>query len=199
MAPDETSMAATCRHRLPLPDPALCSGPLRLRAWTAADIPAIVAACQDPTISRFSPVIPWPYRRSDAVAWLVGQEPARREGASVELAAVSTGTGRLLGAVALSSVDLTHRRAGVGYWLAADERGHGFATMATRLLARWAFDHLGLAKLELTTDPDNEASQRVAERCGFVREGLLRSHLVVRHDGRRRDSISYGLLPHELS
>jgi hypothetical protein len=52
------------------------------------------------------------------------------------------------------------------------------------------------ARLELTCGPDNEASQRVAERCGFVREGLLRSHIPFK--AARRDTVIYSLLPGEL-
>jgi RimJ/RimL family protein N-acetyltransferase len=58
-------------------------------------------------------------------------------------------------------------------------------------------DELGLGRVQLTADPDNLASQRVAEKVGFRREGVLRSHL--RHpDGRRRDSVMFSLLPGEL-
>jgi RimJ/RimL family protein N-acetyltransferase len=64
------------------------------------------------------------------------------------------------------------------------------------VLARWAFAELGLARLELTCGPDNEASQQVADRCGFSREGLLRSHVPFK--GARRDSVIYSLLPGEL-
>jgi RimJ/RimL family protein N-acetyltransferase len=70
------------------------------------------------------------------------------------------------------------------------------ATQAVRLLTRWTFAELGLARLELTCGPDNEASQRVAERCGFVREGLVRSPVPFK--GTRRHSVLYGLLPDEL-
>jgi RimJ/RimL family protein N-acetyltransferase len=82
--------------------------------------------------------------------------------------------------------------------LARDARGHGYISRAVRVLVRWAFDELGLARLELTTDPENTASQRVAERCGFQKEGYLRSHMLIRHSGQRRDSLVYGLLPGEL-
>ena len=53
-----------------------------------------------------------------------------------------------------------------------------------------------LARLELTCGPDNLASQRVAERCGFTREGVLRSHVPFK--GARRDSVVFSLLPGEL-
>jgi RimJ/RimL family protein N-acetyltransferase len=81
--------------------------------------------------------------------------------------------------------------------MAAGSRGRGICTRALRVLSRFGLDELGLQRLELITDPDNVASQRVAEKVGFQREGLLRAHL--RHpDGRIRDSVMYGLLPGEL-
>jgi RimJ/RimL family protein N-acetyltransferase len=80
----------------------------------------------------------------------------------------------------------------VGYWLAAAARGRGVATHAVRLMARRAFDALGVARLELTCDPDNHPPQRAAERCSFTREGLLRSHMPFK--GARRDSVLFALL-----
>ena len=102
----------------------------------------------------------------------------------------------MIGGGSLHDVDLDDRRAAVGYWLAADARGRGIATHAVRLIARWAFAELALARLEITCGPDNEPSLRVAERCGFVREGLLRSHRSFQ--GARRDTVIFGLLPGEL-
>jgi RimJ/RimL family protein N-acetyltransferase len=84
-----------------------------------------------------------------------------------------------------------------GCWIARDERGRGICTRALRLLARHGLDELGLQRVDLITDPDNVASQRVAEKVGFQREGVLRAHL--RHpDGRVRDSVMFSLLPGEL-
>jgi RimJ/RimL family protein N-acetyltransferase len=88
-------------------------------------------------------------------------------------------------------------RATMGYWVAAGARGQGSCTRALRLLSRHALEELELQRVELVTDPDNLASQRVAEKVGFQREGVLRAHL--RHpDGRIRDSVSFSLLPGEL-
>ena len=73
--------------------------------------------------------------------------------------------------------------------------GHLHACPAA--LSRHALEELELQRLELVTDPDNVASQRVAEKVGFQREGVLRAHL--RHpDGRIRDSVMFSLLPGEL-
>ena len=68
---------------------------------------------------------------------------------------------------------------------------------ALQTLCRFAFAQLGLKRLELLADPENVASQRVAEKVGFQREGVLRSRLL-HPDGRRRDDVMFSLLPDEL-
>ena len=101
------------------------------------------------------------------------------------------------GRLALGTLGLLAGREGLGkstlgYWLAAHGRGRGAATHAVRLLTGWALVTLGLQRIQLTCAPDNVASQAVAERCGFTREGVLRSHLAFK--GGRRDTVVYGLV-----
>jgi RimJ/RimL family protein N-acetyltransferase len=89
-------------------------------------------------------------------------------------------------------------RGSVGYWLLEDVRGRGRATRAVRLMASWALSEMRLGRLRLHTDPENVASQRVAERAGFTREGVLRAY-NVRRDGTRADAVVYSLLPQDLA
>jgi RimJ/RimL family protein N-acetyltransferase len=84
----------------------------------------------------------------------------------------------------------------VGYWVAAPARGRGVAVRAVRLLCAWGFEARGLPRIQLHTLPGNVASERVAERAGFTREGLLRSFAVMK--GRRTDITMFSLLPGEL-
>jgi RimJ/RimL family protein N-acetyltransferase len=178
------------------PVPPLAGDAVVLRPWGEADVPGIVLAFSDPVMQRFS----WrtaPYTETDARGFLAEQEEARLRGEGLSFALVEPhDQDVVLGSVSLSEVRLDQGCAAVGYWLAPGARGRGVTTHAVRLLARWAFAELGLARLELTCGPDNEASQRVAERCGFSREGLLRSHVPFK--GTRRDSVIYSLLPGEL-
>jgi RimJ/RimL family protein N-acetyltransferase len=181
---------------LGFPVPSLAGGVVLLRPWREADAPGIVLAFSDPVMRRFS----WrtaPYTETDASDFFAEEEQARLRGEGLSFALVEPDDQDVvLGCVALSEVRLDQGCAAVGYWLAPGARGRGAATDAVRLLARWAFAELGLARLELTCGPDNEASQHVAERCGFSREGLLRSHVPFK--GARRDSVIYSLLPGEL-
>jgi RimJ/RimL family protein N-acetyltransferase len=180
---------------LAFPDPPLGDGRTRLRPWSAADISAIVSACQDPLTQRFITELPSPYGETDAREWLAAQEPTRLEGDGIDLAVVDP-EGRVLGAIGLR-LSNKQRSAEVGYWLAPEARGQGHAARALRLLSGWLFSTLGVERLELTTDPENLASQRVAAACGFRQEGYLRSHLRVSRSGARRDSILWALLPGE--
>ncbi len=163
---------------------------LALRPWTEADVPALVIACNDPEISHWIPLIPSPYTEEDALTFVRGD--VRPEEQSLAM----TVEGTVVGAIGLG-VNSMNYRGRIGYWVAASARGRGVCTRALRLLSRWALDELDLQRLDLITDPDNLASQRVAEKVGFRREGVLRAHL--RHpDGRIRDSVMFSLLPGEL-
>jgi RimJ/RimL family protein N-acetyltransferase len=162
-----------------------------LREWREDDAAALVAACNDPEIARWIPVIPQPYTEVDALAFIRGE--ARPE---LDYSLAITRDGAVAGSIGMG-VNSPGYRGRVGYWVAAAARGQGVCTRALRLVSRFALDELGLQRLELITDPANVASQRVAEKVGFRREGVLRAHL--RHpDGRVRDSVMFSLLPGEL-
>jgi RimJ/RimL family protein N-acetyltransferase len=166
-----------------------------LRGWRVDDADAIVQACQDPEIAYWIPFIPRPYTRADAEEYLAACLESGEE--RRPFAIVDAASDALLGSIDMGVNSLGYR-GHVGYWVVAEARGRGVCTRALRLLSRWALEDLGLQRLELITDPDNVASQRVAEKVGFRREGVLRSHL--RHpDGRLRDSVMFSLLPGELA
>ena len=169
-----------------------------LRPWSEADVPSLLIGFGDATVQRFSWSHDRPYTEADARSYLAEQEEVRLRGEELHFALADPSDPRvLLGGGSLHDIDLGAGRAVVGYWLAPEARGRGVAARAVRLIARWAFEELGLARLELTCGPDNEASQRVALRCGFVREGVLRSHMPFK--GARRDTVVFSLLPEELS
>ena len=161
-----------------------------LRPWSEDDVPAVVAACRDPETLRFIPAIPRPYTEEDALRFVRGEF---RPNAGHQFAV--TEDGAVVGAIGMSVNE--NRTGHIGYWCAPHARGRGVTTRALRAICVWGFEELGLARLELITDPDNLASQRVAEKVGFRREGVLRSHLL-HPDGRRRDSVMFSLLPGEL-
>jgi RimJ/RimL family protein N-acetyltransferase len=166
-------------------------GPTALRPWRDADIPSLVVICQDPEIPRWTHV-PAPYGETDARAYMLQRYTGPEAGIAAPFAIVSADDTQLLGSISLMRIDWDHLRGEVGYWLAAEARGAGHTTRAVRLICEWAFETLGLERIELLAAIENPASQRVAERSGFIREAVMRSMWVGR-DG-RHDMVSFSRL-----
>ena len=80
----------------------------------------------------------------------------------------------------------------LAYLAGARGRGRGYMVRAVRLVCDWLFAQ-GIGRLEVRTHPENVASQKLAERCGFVREGCERSSIWLH--GRREDALVWSLLP----
>jgi RimJ/RimL family protein N-acetyltransferase len=102
---------------------------------------------------------------------------------------------RLLGGCGyhLREGGLELRNAEVGMWVRADAAGRGFGTNVLRALLLWGFSEWPWLRLSWRCSDQNVASQRVAEKAGLVREGVLRSH-AIQPDGQRRDTVCYAML-----
>ena len=181
--------------RIVLPGEPLVDGPTALRPWRDSDAKALVAACQDPEISRWTRV-PYPYGEADARAYLLARYDMLHAGTTASFAIVRAGEDQvLLGSISLMRLSPEHARAEVGYWLSRDARGDGHATRAVRLVCAWGMHKVGLERIDLFASTENPASQRVAERSGFEREAVLRSYYRGR-DG-FQDMVAFGLLARE--
>ena len=168
----------------------LSDGVVTLREWREDDAQAVWEACQDVEIQRWMPVIPRPYTMGDALGFVRGEIGLGPHQYAVEM------EGSVVASVGLRLGEF--QKAEVGYWCAPWVRGRGIVTRAARLVCAFAFSELGIERMQLTADPLNVASQRVAEKLGFRREGVLRSYLR-NPDGTRRDAVMYSLLPGEES
>lgn len=176
-------------------DDVLEDGAVRLRGLRPDDVPAVVAACRDPEIARWT-TIPWPYGEHHAVEFVRAATDGRRRGTGVAFAMADPADDGLIGCISLVGVHWTTLVGTVGYWVAAEARGRGVARRALGLLSRWSFDRLGLERLQLDVVVGNHASCRVAEAAGYRREGVRRAALPGR-DG-RVDLVGYALLPADL-
>jgi len=176
------------------PEVTLRAGDLILRPLAQADADDVAEACQDTEIMRWLP-LPRPYTRVNA-EWFIGTfAPGLREsGAGIVFAIESAG--KLAGVIDLKHVNWAAKLAEVGYWVAPWARGRGAASGATRALALWAIGGHGFERVELFAATGNAASQRAAEKAGFVREGVARNAGYV-HDG-RVDMVVFSLVPDDL-
>ncbi|UBU18995.1 GNAT family N-acetyltransferase [Nonomuraea gerenzanensis] len=161
----------------------ISAGPLILRPPVADDAESMVKMCDDPVTARFMPLLPQPYGRGDALAYLRGV-PVRWEEGGAQYAI--TAGGRMSGLVWLGPPD-RWGTAEAGYLVAPWARGGGVAATAVRALTDWAFDQ-GVRRVELQVEVENVASLRAAYRAGFCEEGRRREARRLR-DGRPADYV----------
>ena len=162
-----------------------------LRPLAVEHLDDVTSLLDDPDVLRFTrlPVPPPPgYARQ----WLDRYEAGRLDGTR-EAFAVFDDDGRFAGLALAVDIDREGREVELGYIVAPGLRGRGLATAMLEELTRWTFDELGALRITLIIDVENGASARVAERCGYVLEGVMRStHLK---DGVRVDAGLWSRLP----
>ena len=129
-----------------------------------------------------------------ATKWLTEHAEMWGRGQGRHLAVVDGD--EFLGGVNFHHIEPMHGRAEVGFWLAPWARGRGIGSAAVRAACEWAFGNWDLNRIEMTTLPDNEASQALARKIGFTHEGLLRQRNFER--GRHVDIMMLGVLRGEL-
>lgn len=179
------------------PESRIVADRIVLRPFTEADVVGNQRACTDP-VTQYWTSIPAPYTIEDSHDWcLLLSKEIRAMGEGVAFAIADRETDQYLGTVNLKRTDWETRTTEVGYLSAPWARSQGYTTEAVAALARWIFHDQGFARLELKAAPGNRASQHVAERVGFTREGVLRGAGIIKSG--RVDLVIYGLLPGDLA
>ena len=105
-------------------------------------------------------------------------------------------SGAFLGGIGLHHINKLDRCANLGYWVRTSRRGQGIAPAAVRFIAHFGFQQLNLNRLEIIVEVRNKASQRVAEKVGAKREGLLRKRIWLA--GAAHDALMYSLVAEDL-
>lgn len=148
---------------------------VRLRPVRPDDLPKFAEWLADPEVRRWLAAVDEPPTLQDEIDWY---EDTRSNPDNV-LWAMETLGGRLLGTVGLRC-NLKSLRAELGISIHDKTQWNkGYGTEAVRLVVGYAFEEVGLNRVELMTDEDNVRGRRCYEKCGFVQEGLLRQHRLV--------------------
>ena len=168
-----------------------------LRPPVTDDIPAIVEACQDPEIPRFT-TVPSPYGEADAVGHLETCEREWSDGSGAPFVVVDADTDELLGSMGLMRLDDEGATVEIGYWIAAAARGRGVGTRSARVVTAAALAG-GAQRIELRAMVENAGSRRIAERVGYTLEGVLRSVHSAACSRDRIDLALYSMLPSDAA
>jgi len=102
-----------------------------------------------------------------------------------------------VGDISLRNINHRMLTAELGYGIASEARGNGYATEAVPLVTQRAFSESPLRKLIAYVHEDNVASRRVLEKAGYTAEGLLREHYLI--NGMPANEIIYGVLRREVT
>ena len=158
------------------------------------DILAAVSESQDevpPWLSDFKGLV-----LSDVQEFIDQQPRNWNEDKAYNFAVVESGSNKIVGGCGLTHINRRHRCCNLYFWTRTSATGHGCATRAAILMARFAFESLGMQRMEIVIEPENLAGLRVAEKAGAISEGYLRNRLFNR--GEPRDAVIFSLVPEDL-
>ncbi|MCC7076640.1 MAG: GNAT family N-acetyltransferase [Acidimicrobiia bacterium] len=164
-----------------------------LRLPTDGDVERITEICRDPDVQAWT-TVPSPYTEADAEAW-ISETTRKWERGEDDLGFVAEdlASGRILGSVGVRARRPDRRIADIGYLVASEARGRGIAPLLVDLVRTWTVRAWPVERFEIGVYSGNARSERVAEKCGFRREGVLR--LFGEQRGELRDVVMFSWLP----
>jgi ribosomal-protein-serine acetyltransferase len=165
----------------------------RIRPYRADDAPGLFEAARESIADVFR-WLEWchpDYSMAEAAEWTSLQAARASDGPQFVFAVVGPND-EFLGGCGVNQINSVHRFANLGYWVRSSATGRGVARAAVRETAELVFQKTDLVRLEIVCAVENRQSQRVAEAVGAVREGILRSRLLLH--GKAVDAVMYSLV-----
>jgi len=169
-----------------------------LRRYCPDDAEGVYLAVRE-SIAELSPRVQWcheKYALDETKTWIASCAETWAKGEAYDFLIVDRINNSPLGGCGLNQLNKLDRIANLGYWVRTSRAGQGIATEAARLLADFGFKYLKLNRIEMIIAVDNAASQRVAQKLGAMREGVLRNRIAVRD--RIYDALMFSLIPGNL-
>lgn len=162
-----------------------CSTSL-IRDWRDSDRDALLRFANNRRVWRnLKDRFPHPYGETEADFWLaLNRGHPERTDWAIEVDGLAVG-----GIGLVPGEDVHAKSTHIGYWLGEPYWGRGIMTDAVRAVSGHALSRLGFARIEAMVYEWNPASMRVLEKCGFVREGVMRKSVFK--DGELIDSVMY--------
>ncbi len=155
---------------------------LELRPFRRRDLEPLIRAVTE-SWRDLAEWLPWAharYGRADALRFIRDSTSAWGEGRAFDfMIREREDPARHLGNISVWPTSRRERSGEIGYWIRSSETGRGLATEAAARMLQVGFEELGMHRVIVRIAVGNEASERVAEKLGFVREGLLRKEVLV--------------------
>jgi ribosomal-protein-serine acetyltransferase len=168
---------------------------ITLRPYKSDDVDRLFPAVRE-SVRELSPWMPWcqaSYALAESKKYVEERAEKWDKGISYDFAITDSKSGYFLGGCGLNDINASNRFANLGYWVRSTSTKHGIATAATLLLSQFAFNELKLNRVEILIAIENTASQRVAEKAGAKREGILRNRFLL--NDKVHDAVMFSLIP----
>jgi len=168
---------------------------VRLRAYRKEDIPQALEFMNDPEVKANLVIgIPLPFKLEEEEKWYESVSAAKPENYSFAIETLEDP--RYIGGCGLNRIDWKNRVAQVGIFIGLELfRGQGYGTDAMNVLVKFIFDEMNMNKARLEVFAFNPRAIRSYEKCGFVKEGVMRQELY--REGKYHDIIAMGILREE--
>lgn len=176
----------------------ITDGVILMRPFHFSDAEETFAAVRE-SLADLKPWMNWAYDGysiQDAKEFIRITRARWQEGTLYAFAITDAKSGSVLGGCSLSHIHPVYHLCNLGYWVRTSRRGEGIAVRATKLASRYAFERVGLIRVEIVVAIANAASKRVAEKAGAHYEGILRNRMVVGRD--IYDAHMYSLIPQDF-
>jgi RimJ/RimL family protein N-acetyltransferase len=176
---------------------AISNQQVTIRRYDSVDVPLLFEAARESS-AEVSVWLPWchrDYSMEESLEWVLRSGRQWDDGREFHFGIFDCPSGALVGGVGLNELKPEHRLANLGYWVRSAWTGRGVATAAARLATQFGFEELLLDRIEILAALGNKGSQRVAQKLGALREGVLRNRLVIH--GKAHDAVVFSLIGSE--
>ncbi len=171
--------------------PILQTERLVLRPFCLEDGPRVEQLAGTKEVAATTLTVPHPYPVGGGETWIATHQEQLESGMGVHYAMIERSTDELIGCISLS-INPSHRRAELGYWIGPAYWNRGYCTEAGRALLAMGFDKLELHRIDARHFARNPSSGRVMEKLGMQREGLQRG--ALQKGDTFEDVVLYGML-----
>lgn len=166
---------------------------LILRQYRLTDVNDVTEGLNNINVSKWLAGAPYPYTTKDA-EYFINKSINEK---LYNFAIVLKNENKVIGGTQLTNIDLYNGTAGGGIWISEKYWGKGYGTEAFGARIKYAFEVLGLRRLENGYFKENEKSHKMQLRFGYKDEGIRRQKFVSRGSGKIEDEYITGLLKDE--
>lgn len=168
---------------------------LILRDWNRKDIDDLVEGLSNYKVSKWLALVPYPYTKKDAHEWInYCKQNSKSKNRNYYFAIELKSERKVIGGIGIDKINKFHGIGGGGFWINAKYHGQGYGTEALAAKLDFAFNKLGLRRLESGFFKGNKPSLNLQKKFGYKVEGLRRKGFKCKADGKLKDEYITALL-----